>query len=74
MSNPIVGLHAQHQPSGVLAMTTQTQAPTKPISGIDRPVVAFFAISYVLAWGVWIVTVGLADTSGSTQLNGREAT
>jgi membrane protease YdiL (CAAX protease family) len=31
---------------------------------MDRPVLAFFAIAYALAWGIWILLAGLADNAG----------
>lgn len=30
----------------------------------DRPIIGFFVIAYGLAWGIWLLTIGLADRAG----------
>ena len=45
-------------------MTTRTFGETKPATGIDRPLVAFFVLAYALAWGIWVLMIGLADNAG----------
>lgn len=47
----------------------ETNLEAKGGRGIDWPIVSFFVLAYLIAWGAYLVMIAIADRSGISDVN-----